>query len=157
MSRFSGHCRQALAFPRRTQHLSLPRKARFPPPESVKRAPSFLGVFLLLYWQQSLGNAQQRWEHLSLNHRPHVLWEPLLFPRGVSASPARSLSCAAENWPCTTPVLRGDTRPFEQLHRTFTVRTCDVSRTCENQGKDKEGHTNSLFTPKPRERPDAAL
>lgn len=61
---------------------------RFPPPEHVKRAPSFLGVFLLLYWQQSLGNAQQRWECLSLNHQPHVLQDPLLFARGVAASPA---------------------------------------------------------------------
>lgn len=63
---------------------------RFPRPEHIKRAPSFLGGFLLLYWQQSLGNAQQRWEHLSLNHQSHGLRDPLFFPGGVSASPARS-------------------------------------------------------------------
>ncbi|XP_032860745.2 uncharacterized protein LOC116964653 [Tyto alba] len=32
------------------------------------------------------------------------------------------------------PVLRGDTWPLEQLHRTFTVRTRDASLTCDSQG-----------------------
>lgn len=64
---------------------SCPAKSdRFPPPEYVKRTPSFLGVFLLLCWQQSLGNAQQRWEHLSLNHQPHVTAGATAFLLGVS-------------------------------------------------------------------------